>query len=138
MTDQSTTQSPPIVADRDIATLLQLLALIADPAAAKAWIEAIAAHQATLSNLIGALDEARAGHEQARISVHTAETASKARIAAEAKGHTEACSERERALNVRETALARVEAETKADREAARKLKVDLERRLNAVRSAAA
>jgi chromosome segregation ATPase len=135
MTDQTT--SPPIVPDQHFQSVMALVALLADPAAAAARVTEIRDHQATLQGVIDALQEARAEHEKARVAVVTAETASKARIAAEQTKHAQACAERERALNVRETAIARIEAETKRDREAARKLKSNLEAKLAAVSAAA-
>jgi hypothetical protein len=134
MTDQT---MPPIVPEQDFSSVMALIELLADPAAAKAHIADLMAQQALLKELTDTLNEARAEHEQARVSIVTAEAAAKTRIAAENSAHVEACAERERALNVRESQIARREVETKADREAAQTLKQTLERRLAAVNAAA-
>jgi chromosome segregation ATPase len=131
------TEAPPDHFDHDLSNVLALVALLSDPAAAKARIQALAAQQKTLEEVTVALNEARAGHEQARTNILSATNASKERLASESAAHVAACAERSRALDAREARIAATEAETAEERKKAQSLRSDLVRRLAAVNAAA-
>jgi hypothetical protein len=120
----------------------QMLALISDPAAAKARYTALVAateeaKRATDEAVAArqALDAQKREHQAA---LDDAQSTHQRRIARESAEHAEKCEKRERALAQREGAMQAAEDRLRALTEAAEKARGDFERRLASLNAAAA
>jgi hypothetical protein len=132
---------PPSSPDASTA-VFALLAVVADPAAAKAALEKIATARGDAESAIERAAAAQADLDAARKEQHQAlekERDEHDWALAQSESAFEAdCARRKRDLDARDDAATQLLAKAKADSEAAAELKADLQRRVDAIRAAVA
>jgi hypothetical protein len=142
MINGNNTLNPPIPAVSDFGPALAIMAMVADPEASKSRLDQLAAASAECRSAIEQaaqaqkeLDTAKQAHDK---TLAAGAAAAAAKLAQDQTTFDVACAARKRALDERESAIAERERQSKADADAAAALKADLERRLAAIRTAAA
>jgi hypothetical protein len=130
----------PASSPADMESFYKLLAIIADPDAAKKRLDELAASQAEAKAALDAVHVAHAELDAARLAqdqaLKNASDEQEKRLADAKSAFTANCSARARALDERDDAAKQLLAKAKADSEAAAELRADLERRVAAIKAA--